>query len=95
MIANGIIDKGLKILISTSCKSDATLDDNVDFVIPDESNPETSQRAPVHNQINAPAIGTTPVITSQKTSSLSRNSDKICEIKANMMAMKSFFMIKI
>ena len=32
MIANGIIDKDLKILISTSCESDAILDDNVDFV---------------------------------------------------------------
>ena len=31
MITNDIIDKGLKILISTSCVSVAVLDDNVDF----------------------------------------------------------------
>ena len=41
MIANGIIDKDLKILISTNCKSDAVLHDNIDFVTSDKSNPET------------------------------------------------------
>ena len=33
MIANGIIDKDLKILISFNCESGAILDDNVDFLI--------------------------------------------------------------
>ena len=46
MIANGIIDKGLKILISTNCESDAIVNDKLDFVTPDESNPETPQKAP-------------------------------------------------
>ena len=46
MIANGIIDKGLKILISTNCESDAIVNDKFDFVTPDESNPETPQKAP-------------------------------------------------
>ena len=63
MIANGIIDKDLKILISTSCVSDAILDDNVDFVTSDKSNPESPQRAPIQNQLNAPVIENTPVIT--------------------------------
>ena len=47
MIANGIIDKDLKILISTSCVSDAILDDNVDFVTSDKSNSESPQRGPI------------------------------------------------
>ena len=47
MISNGIIDKDLKIIISTSCVSDAILDDNADFVISDKSNPESPQRAPI------------------------------------------------
>ena len=63
MIANGIIDKDLKILISTSCASDTILDDNVDFVTSDKSNPESPQRAPIQNQLNAPVIENTPVIT--------------------------------
>ena len=67
MIANGIIDKDLKSLISTSCGGDAILDDNVDFVTSDKSNPESRQRAPIQNQLNAIVRGTTPVITSQKT----------------------------
>ena len=64
MIANGIIDKGLKILISTNCESDAIVNDKLDFVTPDESNPETPQKAPGQNQINAPVIENTPVINS-------------------------------
>lgn len=53
-----------------NCESDAILGDNVNFVTSDESNPEAPQRAPIHNQINAPVIETTPVITPQKTSNL-------------------------
>ena len=67
MIANGIIDKDLKILISTRWVSDAILDDNVDFVTSDKSNPESPQRALIQNQLNAPVIENTPVITSEKT----------------------------
>ena len=67
MIANGIIDKDLKSLISASCGGDAMLDDNVDFVTSDKSNPESLQRAPIQNQLNAIVIRTAPVITSQKT----------------------------
>ena len=88
MIANGIIDEDLKMLISTNCESDTILDDNVDFVTSDESNPETPQWAPIQNQINAPVIENTPVITSQKTPSLRINSHKFGKNKANMMAMK-------
>ena len=95
MITNGIINKDLKILISSNCKSDAMLDDNVDFVISNESNPETPQRAPIQNQINAPVIETIPVITAQNTPNLPINSKKLGEIKANMMAMKSSFMNEI
>ena len=47
MIANGIIGKDLKILFSTSCMSNAILDDNIDFVTFDKSNPELPQRAPI------------------------------------------------
>ena len=47
MISNGIIDKDLKIIISTSCVNDAILDDNADFVTSDKSNPESPQRAPI------------------------------------------------
>ena len=53
-----------------NCESDAILGDNVNFVTSDESNPEAPQRAPIHNQINAPVIEATSVITSQKTSNL-------------------------
>ena len=56
MIANGIIGKNLKILISISCVSDTILDDNVDFVTSDKSNPESPQRAPIQNQLNAPEM---------------------------------------
>ena len=70
MNANAIIDKDLNILISINCESDAILADNVNFVTSDESNPEAPQRAPIHNQINAPVIEATSVITSQKTSNL-------------------------
>ena len=95
MIANGIIDKDLKILISTSCASDTILDDNVDFVTSDKSNPESPQRAPIQNQLNAPVIKNTPVITSQKTSNLPINTNKLGKIKENIMAMKSTFMNEI
>ena len=77
MIANGIIDKDLKILISTSCVSDAILDDNVHFVTSNNSNPELPQRAPIHNQLNAPVIENTSVISSQKTPNLPINTDKL------------------
>ena len=93
MIANGIIDKDLKILISTSCVSDAILDDNVHFVTSNNSNPELPQRAPIHNQLNAPVIENAPVITSQKTPNLPINTDKLG--KVNMMAIKSTFMNEI
>ena len=95
MIANGIIDKDLKILISTSCASDTILDDNVDFVTSDKSNPESPQRAPIQNQLNAPVIENAPVITSQKKPNLPINTDKLGKIKENMMAMKSTFMNEI
>ena len=95
MIANGIIDKDLKILIPTSCESDALQEDKVDFVTPDESYLETLQKALVQNQINAPVVKHTPVITSQKTPSLPINSDKLCEDNANMMATTTFFMNQI
>ena len=52
--SNGISDKDLEILISISYVSDAILDDNVDFVDSDKSNPESSQRAPIQNQLNSP-----------------------------------------
>ena len=45
--------------------------------------------------LNAPVIETTPVITSPKTPNLPINSDKLGEINANMMGMKSFFMNEI
>ena len=67
MIANGIIDKDLKSLISTSCGGDAILDDNVDFVTSDKSNPESPQRVPIQNQLNSPVIENAPTIISQKT----------------------------
>ena len=95
MISNVIINKDLKILISTNCESDAILDDNVDFVTSDESNPETPKWSPIQNQISVPVIEATPVITSQKTPNLIINSDKLGEIKANMMAIKSPFMKEI
>ena len=95
MIANGIIDKDLKILISTSCASDTILDDNVDFVTSDKSNPESPQRAPIQNQLNAPVIENAPVMTSQKKPNLPINTDKLGKIKENMMAMKSTFMNEI
>ena len=95
MIANGIIDKDLKILISTSCASDTILDDNVDFVTSDKSNPESPQRAPIQNQLNSPVTENIPVITSQKTPNPPINTDKLGKIKENMMAMKSTFMNEI
>ena len=95
MIANGIIDKDLKILISTSCASDTILDDNVDFVTSDKSNPESPQSAPIQNQLNAPVIENTTVITSQKTPNLPIHTDELGNIKENMMAMKSTFMNEI
>ena len=64
MIANGIIDKDLEILISTSCVSDAILDDIVDFTTSDKSNPEWPQRASIQNQLNAAVIDNTPVTNS-------------------------------
>ena len=70
MIVNGITDKALKNLISASCESDVILDDNVDFVTSDKSNPESPLRAPIQNQLNTPVIENTPVITSQKTPNL-------------------------
>ena len=57
----------------------------------DESHLETPQRAPIQDQINAPITETAPVITTQKTPSLPINSDKLSEIKANMMTVKSIF----
>ena len=95
IIVNDIIDKDLNILILTSCVSDAILDDNVDFVTSDKSNPESPQRAPIQSQLNAPVIKNTPVITSQKTSNLPINTDKLGKIKENIMAMKSNFMNEI
>ena len=92
MIVNGIIDKELKILISTSCMSDAILDDNVDFVTSNKSNCESPRRAPIQNQLNASVIETTPVITSQKIPNIPINTNKLGEIKENMMAMKPTFM---
>ena len=75
MTANGIIDKDLKIQISTRCVSYAILDDNVDFVTSDKSNPESPQRAPIQNQLNVPVIENTPVMTSQKTPNLPINTN--------------------
>ena len=95
MIANGIIDKDLKILISTRWVSDAILDDNVDFVTSDKSNSESLQRALIQNQLNAPVIENTPVITSEKTPNLPINTDKLGKVRENMMALKSTFMNEI
>ena len=95
MIANGVIDKDLEILISTNCESDAILDDNVDFVTSGESNSNTPQRAPIQNQVNVQVIETTPVITLHKTPNHPINSDKLGGIKANMVAMKSSFINEI
>ena len=81
MISNGIIDKNVKILISTSCVSDAILDNNVDFVTSHKSNCELPQSASIQYQLNAPVIETTPVITSQKTPNLPINTDNLGEIK--------------
>ena len=75
IIANGIIDKDLRTLILTNCENGAILD----FVTSDECNHETPQRAPIQSHINIPVIETTPVITSQKTPTLPRNSDKLGE----------------
>lgn len=69
-----------------NCESDAILGDNVNFVTSDESNPETSQRAPVQSQINASVIETKSIITSYITPSFPKNSNKLCEIKACMKA---------
>ena len=95
MIANGIIDKDLKILISTRWVSDAILDDNVGFVTSDKSNPESPQRALIQNQLNAPVIENTPVITSEKTPNLPINTDKLGKVRENMMVLKSTFMNEI
>ena len=95
MIPGGIIDKDFKIKISTSCVSDAILDDNVNFVTSDKSNPESPQRTPIQNQLNVPVIENTSVITSQKTPNLPINTDKLGKIKENMMAMKSTFINEI
>ena len=84
MIANGIIDKDLKILISTSSVSDAILDDIFDFGTSDKSNPESPQRASLRNQLNTPVIDNTPVISSQKTPNLSINTNQFGQIKENM-----------
>ena len=94
MIANGIIDKDLKILISTCWVSDAILDDNVDFVT-SKSNSESPQRVLIQNQLNAPVIENTPVITSEKTPNLPINTDKLGKVRENMMALKSTFMNEI
>ena len=75
--------------------SDAILDDNADFVTFDKSNYESPQTTPIQNQLNASVIETTPVITSQKTPNLPINTDKLGEIKEDMMAMKSSLMDEI
>ena len=90
MIANVMVDKDVKILISSNCASDAIQD--FDFVTTNETNPETSQRASIKDHINAPVIKTTLVITSHTTPSLPINSNKLGEVKVNMASMKSFFM---
>ena len=95
MIPGGIIDKDFKIKISTSCVSDAILDDNVNFVTSDKSNPESPQRTPIQNQLNVPVIENTPVITSQKKANLPINTDKLGKVKENMMATMSTFMNEI
>ena len=95
MIPGGIIDKDFKIKISTSCVSDAILDDNVNFVTSDKSNPESPQRTPIQNQLNVPVIENTSVITSQKTPNLPINTDKLGKVKENMMATMSTFMNEI
>ena len=56
----------IKTLISVDCERKAILNNNIDFVTSDECNLETPQRASIQNQINAPIIETSPVITSQK-----------------------------
>ena len=64
MIANGIIDKDLKILISSSCNNDAVQIDNIDFVTSgDESYPIAPLKVPAQNQINLPVIENTPIIS--------------------------------
>ena len=85
MIANGIIVKDLKALTSKNCESDATLDDNVDFVNSDESNTETPLIQ--NRKQDAPVRETAPIITSQKTPNIPMSCDKLGEIKA----MNSFF----
>ena len=64
-------------------------DDSVDFDS-DESNTETPLIQ--NRKKNAPVRETAPIIISQKTPNLSISSDKLGEITANMMAIKSFFM---
>ena len=75
--------------------SNAILDDNIDFVTFDKSNPELPQRAPIQNQLNDPGTKTTFVITSQKTPYIPINTDKLGKVKENMMAMNSTLMNKI
>ena len=48
--------------------------------------------APIQNQLNASAIDTTPVTTSHKIPNIPINTNKLSEIKENMMAMKPTFM---
>ena len=56
----------IRTLISVDCERKAILNNNIDFVTSDECNLEPPQRASIQNQINAPIIETSPVITSQK-----------------------------
>ena len=96
MIANVMVDEDVKILISNNCASDAIPD--FDFVTSDESHTETPQRASLKNHINAPVIKTviyhinTTVVASHKTPRAPINSDKLDEVKVNMVPLKSFFM---
>lgn len=64
------------------------MDGNVYFVTSDEPNLEKPQRAPVQDDINATVTETTRVITSQKALSLPIKSDKLSEIKANMIKLE-------
>ena len=91
MNPNGIIDKDLKILLSSNCNSDIAQNNNIDFVASDESDRIMSQKDPGQNQINVPVIENTFTVNIH----FPLDSNKFCEITAKMITMKSFFMNEI
>lgn len=65
-IANVTIDKDLKFLISSSCKSDAAQNEHIDFAAADESDAITPQKAPIKNQVNILAMKNNRIMREMK-----------------------------